>query len=227
MTGEKPTPNDDRATEYSFFPSDPKKLKARIRSYERALVKDASDGYGKRYLLGPMYLLLSDIEGALRHYAWFEATYPDDGGEPYHRLLWALTLFKGGSREAADRRLRDALYQNLYLIPHVLGMNIPPYPIWHSSNLAEPAYAEELPLELLALWDAQAKTWARAFYESPSTQPDLKRYLDLQIRMKNERPGPKRAALLEEIWGISNPDGAERRAESLGRLRLLPGGRTG
>jgi tetratricopeptide (TPR) repeat protein len=149
MTDEKPMPEDGRTQEYSFFPSDPKKLKARIRSYERALVKDASDGYGKRYLLGPMYLLISDIEGALRHYVWFHETYPDDGGEPYHRLFWALALFKAQSGEAADRRLRDAHYQNLYLIPHVLGMKSPPYPIWHSSNVAEPAYAEEMPVELL------------------------------------------------------------------------------
>ena len=175
-----------------------------------------------------MYLLLGDIEGALRHYVWFHETFLDDGGEPYHRLFWALALFRAGSKEASDRRLRDALYQNLYLIPHVLGMNIPPYPIWHSSNLAEPAYAEEeMPLELLTLWDAQAKSWAREFYESPSTQRDLKQYLELQIRLKDERPGPGRAALLEEVREISDPDGAERRAKSLGRLRLLPGGRNG
>ena len=58
--------------ETRFFPEDPKKLKSRIRSYERSLKQDPmDDGYGKRYLLGPMYLLLGDVDGALRHYAWF------------------------------------------------------------------------------------------------------------------------------------------------------------
>lgn len=43
----------------SFFPTDPKKIRARIRSYERKLQKELDetgmihDGYGKRYLLWP------------------------------------------------------------------------------------------------------------------------------------------------------------------------------
>jgi hypothetical protein len=226
MTGDEITPNYYPASECTFFPSDPKKLKARIRSYERLLAKDMGDGYGKRYLLGPMYLLLGDVEGALRHYAWFEEACLDDGGEPYHRLCWALALFKAGSGEA-ERRLRDALYKNLYLIPHILGLKIPPYPIWHGSNLSEQAYANEMPAELRALWDNQAKNWAQIFYNSPSTQRDLKRYLNLNAQLRDERPGPKRSALLEEIWEVADPDATKRRAESLGRLRLIQGGRKG
>lgn len=62
----------------SLFPDTPKKIKARIRSYERKLQKEkeehnfVNDGYGKRYLLGPLYMLMDDIEGALQSYAWFE-----------------------------------------------------------------------------------------------------------------------------------------------------------
>ena len=41
-----------------LFPDDPKKIRARIRSYERSLRKEQEehgfirDGYGKRHLLG-------------------------------------------------------------------------------------------------------------------------------------------------------------------------------
>jgi hypothetical protein len=58
-----------------LFPKDPTKIRARIRRYERALRKEHdetgyySDGYGKRYWLGPLYLLMDDLEGALQSFA--------------------------------------------------------------------------------------------------------------------------------------------------------------
>jgi len=58
------------------FPRDPKKIRTRIRRYERALRQEQErfghigDGYGKRYLLGPLYLLMGDTQGALQSYAW-------------------------------------------------------------------------------------------------------------------------------------------------------------
>ena len=68
----------------SQFPQDPKKIRARITRYRRALRKEQEahgfihDGYGKRYLLGPLYLLVGDVEGALQAYEWFDETFPDD-----------------------------------------------------------------------------------------------------------------------------------------------------
>lgn len=51
----------------SFFPADKKKLKARIGAYKRALAqRNCDDGYGKRFLVGHMYLLLGDHLGALQ-----------------------------------------------------------------------------------------------------------------------------------------------------------------
>ena len=64
------------------FPKDPKKIRARIRRYERALRKEyerhgfIGDGFGKRYLLGPMYLIMGDLAGALRSFGWFEEVFP-------------------------------------------------------------------------------------------------------------------------------------------------------
>jgi hypothetical protein len=37
----------------------------------RALKTDLSDGAGKRFLVGPMYLLLGDIDGAIGFYDWY------------------------------------------------------------------------------------------------------------------------------------------------------------
>ncbi len=49
------------------YPQEPKKIRERINRYERKLRKEyekfgsISDGYGKRYLLGPLYLVLGDL----------------------------------------------------------------------------------------------------------------------------------------------------------------------
>ena len=75
-----------------------KKIKATIARYKRSMNREwkehhfISDGAGKRFLIGPLYLRIDDIEGALEHYQWFEKTFGDDSGEPFHRMGWALTL---------------------------------------------------------------------------------------------------------------------------------------
>jgi hypothetical protein len=55
-----------------LFPTDPRRIRDRIRRYERALQREldagyGSDGYGKRYVLGPLYMLLGDVDGGWRH----------------------------------------------------------------------------------------------------------------------------------------------------------------
>ena len=82
----------------STFPKDPKQIKARINRYQNALQNeqkrfgDIDDSAGKRYLLGPLYLLAGDIDGALAHFKWFEKTFPDDVGEPMQSLCWTLAI---------------------------------------------------------------------------------------------------------------------------------------
>ncbi len=74
-----------------LFPTDPKRIRERIRRYERALKRElkagyGGDGYGKRYFLGPLYMLIGDVDGALASFDWYEEAYPDNGGEPYQYL---------------------------------------------------------------------------------------------------------------------------------------------
>ena len=89
------------------IPKDPKKIKERIRRYERALKKEKEehgfydDSAGKRYLIGPMYLYLGDIEGALKSYKWFEEEFPDDSGLPFNLLCWTLVLYRSVDKKGA------------------------------------------------------------------------------------------------------------------------------
>ena len=148
-----------------LFPTDPRRIRDRIRRYERALKRELDtgyrrDGHGKRYLLGPLYMLLGDVDGALASFDWYVEAYPDDGGEPYQYLTWALALFRGGRRPEAVHKLYQTMLKNVYLVPFVLGHEPRRLDIWHGSNWEWLEYAAEVPQELLSLWDDVALRWA-------------------------------------------------------------------
>jgi len=129
------------------FPQDPTKMRVRIRRYERALWREQecygfiNDGAGKSSLLGPLSLLMGDTAGALRSFAWFAQTFPDDGGDPSQYLCWTLALYRVEDLEHAAARLRQTMVSNLYLLPRLLGLPQDPIDMWYPSNLTEKAYS--------------------------------------------------------------------------------------
>jgi hypothetical protein len=192
-----------------WFPKDPKKLKARIRRYERALRLEHEqfgaydDSYGKRFLLGPLYLLAGDLPGALKSFKWFEQAFPDDSGEPYHRLCWTLALYRSGDLDAASHKLRQTMLTNLYLIPRLLGIPQSRFDVWHHSNWADEEYAEDSPPEILELWDPAARQWALETYQSVELSRVRTRYVEIFKQLKTEPVGPRRTRLVSEagrLW---------------------------
>ena len=186
------------------FPRDPKKIRQRIRRYERLMRKEyeehgfISDGYGKRYLLGALYLLMDDVEGALASFHWFEKMFPDDMGDPIHYLCWALTLYRSGDMEDAAFRLRQAMLSNLYLIPRLLGEEQEELDIPYNTHLAQRLYLDYIPPEVFELWDEDAVEWARKTYESPGLQRIRSRYIEIERRLETEPRGPNRSELVDE-----------------------------
>lgn len=196
------------------LPSDPKKLRARIRRYERALRQEFElfgfydDSYGKRYQLGPLYMMLGDLTGALRSFDWFERAFPDDSGEPLHRLCWALALYRSGNVGAAAQKLRQTMLANLYLIPHLLGFEQDRLDIWHGTNWAEASYVQDVPLEHLRLWDPPALQWARETYQSPPFARVRARYIEILRLLQHEPPGPTRSQLVSEAFKLRTAEHA-------------------
>lgn len=186
------------------FPRDPKKISATIKRYERLLRKEQketgtiSDGYGKRYLLGILYLLLGDTTGAMNAFEWFERTFDDEGSEPFHSLTWALTLYRSGRIEEASKKLRHTMLLNLYLIPHLLGIRQEKLDIWHASNWCERSYVSDEPAEVFELWDGQALDWMRREYDSEEFRATRGRYIDIYRELKSEPVGRKRSQLVDE-----------------------------
>jgi hypothetical protein len=192
----------------TMFPDEPQKIKARIARYERALRKEQkqygyiSDGYGKRYLLGPLYMLLGDENGAVRSFEWFEQTFPDDIGEPIQYLCWALALYRTGDTAGATRKLQETMLSNLYLIPHLLGEDQEELGIWHGTNIAEKDYLDYWPPELWALWDDAALGWARETYDSAEFRRVRGRYIEILEQLGSEPVGPRRSLLVDEMYRL-------------------------
>jgi hypothetical protein len=193
------------------FPQDPQKMRTRIRSDERALRREQErfgfirDGAGKRYMLGPLYVLMDDMEGALQSFAWFAETFPDDSGEPLHFLCWTLALYRTGQMEQAAAKLCQTMLSNLYLIPRLLGLDQAVIGMWHPSNLSEKSYVDSLPGELFAVWEPSALQWVYSIYHREPMRRVRDRYIAVYIALKEEPPGPKRSQLVEEAYELQYP----------------------
>jgi hypothetical protein len=185
--------------------SDKQKIRSRLRSYERKLEKEKKehgfyrDGAGKRYQIGPHYLLLGDNDGALGAFQWFEKEFSDDVGEPSHLLCWTLALHRAGNEIGAARKLRQTMFCNLYLVPHLLGSPIAELDIWHGSSDAEPGYIEYIPEAYFLLWTDAEREWASGLYHSPGFQSVRERYIEIARALDTTPPGPERNRLVKEM----------------------------
>jgi len=198
----------------SQYPKEPKKIRARITRYERELRKERDkfgyirDGYGKRYLLGPLYLLMGDTAGAVKSFEWFDKTFPDDVGEPVHFLCWTLALYRSGETAEASHKLLQTVLSNLYLIPHLLGREQDELDIRHASNYEQKEFLQYVPPEIWALWDAPVLQWAEETYDRPQFYQIRARYIDIYEQLESEPRGPRRSELVAEAFrlGTTKPE---------------------
>lgn len=194
------------------IPTEIKKIKERIKRYEKALQNEKeekgyiNDGFGKRYILGPFYLLADDLEGSLDFYRWFEDNFADDRGEPFQYLCWALALYKSSQLKKARKKIIQTIFMNLYLIPYVLDIEVKNYDIWYSSNLSEKEYIEYMPVEYTALWDDEALDWLESIYLNKKIQKNIQKYISIYKKLKDMRPDNERSKLIDEAREIENVD---------------------
>ena len=190
------------------LPKEPSKIRARIRRYQRKFREERlrrgaiHDGAGKRHLIGPLFLLMDDLEGALDSFRWFEEEFPDDCGEPGQYLCWTLALYRSGNERAAAHKLRQTMLMNLYLIPRLLGQKEETIDMWHGSSDEEPGYLEEIPSEFFSLWDENALQWAAELCDSQEFKTVASRYIGIHRELLNLPPGPKRTRLVREAFSL-------------------------
>jgi hypothetical protein len=187
---------------------DKREVRSRLRRYERALRKEKKehgfyrDGAGKRYQIGPHYMLLGDDDGALDAFEWFEKEFSDDVGEPGHLLCWSLALYRSGNEVGAARKLRQTMFSNLYLVPHLLGSPIAELDIWHGSSDAEPSYVGRIREAYFRLWSDAEREWASRLYHSPGFRSVRERYIEISKLLDTTPPGPERSRLVKEMYEL-------------------------
>ena len=190
------------------LPDDPKKLRARLRRYERKLAKEKhdyqyiSDGAGKRYFLGPLYMLLDDLEGALRSFTWFEREFPDDCGDPGQYLCWALALRRAGHLDKAASKLRGAMFQNRYTLPKLLGLDLDEVGIVDDKDGLALVYLEGIPHAYYSLWADGELEWAAELFDGRRWVALRARSFEIEGLLEDEPPGPTRNSLVEELFAL-------------------------
>jgi len=189
------------------FPTDPKKIKQRIRRYERSLRKDDSmrglrDGYGKRFLLGPLYLMLGNVQDTLDHYEWYQGKYPDEYGYAFNFLCWAITLYRHGDVEEAERKIINTMLSNIFFIPYLLGHAIPSLDSWEDRYYNELIEIESFPHEILDYITSEEMEWVKTLYDSPRISAIREKYIEIDDQLENLPRGKKRTRLCNELFKI-------------------------
>ena len=189
------------------LPQEPAKIRRRIRRYERAFEKEIaqkgmiSDGAGKRFLLAPLYLIMDDLEGALKSFAWFAETFPGLSSDPGHSLCWALALYRVGDETAARQKLGQAMLANLYLLPRLFGESMERLEFWSCSD-AWPEYVDDLPPEFFEIWTPLEREWARQLYASEHFTRTRTEFIEIGLQLEHEPRGPRRSRLVDKAWDL-------------------------
>ena len=175
----------------------------RIRAYlssEKRTYGFIDDGGGDRYYLFYLYFLLGDNRRSSAYFSWFEKQFPDDYGEPFQHLVWAVMLHRMGKN--GDRQLGRAMFSNLYVLPQILGEAYERLPIWHSSNWDVPEYIDYFPQRIREALTAEDIEWIRERYHSEKFQQARQRYIDICMELSSIHPGEKRSALVTEEFRL-------------------------
>lgn len=157
-----------------------------IGEYEALLALNPNDNQGARYVIGPLYQLARDLEGALRAYKAYEENYPNESGDPHHLFCWGLALYDSDRQREAVAKWRRACFENVYIAPLLLDEDDPEGEIWLFSNLEWPEYADEYFALYSELWERNpdALECLRRLWHDPELREDLRHWLEVGRRLE-------------------------------------------
>lgn len=161
-----------------------------------------SDGSGRRYRAGVLYVLCGDIEKALEFYAWYDEEFPDDSGEPISHLYRSLALYRAGKMPEARLHLQGAMLQNVYMLPLLFGEPMERLAIWHPSNRERPEYLADV-AEYLEGPTPEERAWMKAEFHSDRFRRLRDGYIDTYRALLGEREIERRRRILNEWYRFS------------------------
>ena len=107
-------------------------------------------------------------------------------------------LYRTEHLHEAAAKLGQTMLSNLYLLPHLLGLDQDVIDMLHPSNLAHKSYVGCIPESIFNLWEPPAIQWADSVYHSESVGRVRERYIEIYTQLKGEPRGPRRSELIEE-----------------------------
>lgn len=169
-----------------------------LAEFEALLRLNPNDNQGVRYLIPALYQLKGELDKALEVYEEFEERYPGDPGEPHFLFNWGLALYAVGRLEEAVAKLRQGIFQNLYIAPLLLGRDVHQYPFQHWTETAEPDYAVSYLHWFGELWEAEpgALRFLERLWEDPELRADIRQYIRLSRELDATEAKARRAQLI-------------------------------
>ena len=174
------------------------KIRSQLSAFKREY-GGHNDSGGARYYLFYLYFLLGDNRRSSEYLRWFQKEFPDDGGEPVALLCWTLILHRMG--KDGDLILARTMLSNIYLLPHLLGEEMPEE-ISHSSNWEQPSLLEYMPERILETITEEDLRWIQKKYESDKFQKVLNRHIEIEKELEDTPQGDRRIALVHELYSL-------------------------
>ena len=174
------------------------KIRSQLSAFKREYGGHDDSG-GARYYLFYLYFLLGDNRRSSEYMRWFEKEFPDDSGEPFVLLCWALMLH--GMNKDGDFILARTMLSNVYLLPHLLGEEMPEE-VPHSSNWAQQDFLEYMPERVREAITEDDLTWIRERYYSDRFQKVLTRHIEIEQELESVPRGERRSALVHELYSL-------------------------
>ncbi len=152
--------------------------------FERILKLNSNDNLGVRYLIGPIYHQMGNLDQAA---AWYDRNADD----PHNLYNYGLVLIQQNELEMAAEKLIAAIFENPYVAPMLLKDKLPESDWWHGSNLAEPEYAEDYVIEYHSWWEKEesALRLLRAIWVHGEVQRTLKDFIAIRRAINKSRNG--------------------------------------
>jgi len=93
---------------------------------------------------------------------------------------------------------------NLYVLPHLLGLDQDVINMWHPSYLAHKSYVGCIPESIFHLWEPPAIQWADTVYHSEPIRRVRDRYIAIYTQLKAEPRGSRRSELIQEAHQLAH-----------------------
>ena len=153
--------------------ADKKRFRANAQRNRKSLMKEHdvygcySDGGGKRYIVLVYHYLAGDIDKAADYFNWYAKEFPDDCGDAFFHLCSALTAYRLNDLTEAHFRLQNAMLENLYLVPALLGCQTGPLYPDDFNNWDKMDYLTSIET-LLEVVPESDREWLKQAYQHPT-----------------------------------------------------------